>query len=167
MFKDQFLAILEDIKINLNEKNILNKEVNKENLIKLSKEGLSNYKKYPDDKMCRWLGYVSGVIFFTNEKFKVHFKNENLRKNFILNEKKALNSVIDHYFYQENDKNLKSNLSEIKSENNPCNAHFLLGFYQGLKIAENKMSVESERDFTRPYFHSYYNEKISTFDSKD
>ncbi|BBA65589.1 hypothetical protein [Xanthomonas phage XacN1] len=43
--------------------------------------------------------------------------------------------------------------------------HRWLGFVQGVLAARGAISVDEERNYTRPIFHELYGEKVKTFDS--
>lgn len=144
-------------------------EAVKLSLMTLAVEGFINFDQYPDDKMARWLGYLLGVM---KER---HYTNINLNNVFLFldqirteplkGERLALIKIRNYYLKNEKNKRLRSFLVSSRKIT-ILGQHFQLGVYQGIKIERKEMNIEQERNFTRPYFHSYHKEKIPTFSTQ-
>lgn len=146
---------------------IINPECDKIYLLNLLSEGLYNFEKYPDDKMARWLGYIVGVLSFYGIRAIIKTQWKLIRKKPKNGERKVIKHILNHYLKKEDNIALKALLINNKKNYLPIlYQHFNIGYYQGLLIANNKLDIKKERDFTRPLFHSYYDHQVRSFHNK-
>lgn len=140
-------------------------ETKKDKLIDLSLEGMNGFSNYPDDKMFRWLGYLSGVLLYKEIPIKKEYIDfEKYKRNPLIGEKEAIIKIIDNFYYPViKNNNEKIFLKCIAEEKNIIKSHYLLGVYQGYKIAKSDLNIIEERNRTRPILHSYRKEKIKSF----
>lgn len=153
------------------------------NLLRLAEEINKNAYQYPKDKLCRWIGYIHGVLFTYNSfdsdiiKSIFLFDNSLTYENIIEKSKKIENllkfsenfkycsGISLSYKEKENILNLISDTYEgfDKGYYSSIYQHQVLGYIQGIMACFSIINVKEERDYTRPLLHSYHEEKIKSF----
>lgn len=152
-------------------------------LKKLLDEIILNAYDYPKDKLCRWIGYIHGVLSCANilddETLKSIFSFDNsISYESIINKSRNIYSLLDNnsgIVFKVNitfDNRFKSKLISTINESfegfnkgyyNNVYQHQVIGYIQGILTCFNLINVENERNYTRPLLHSYHNEKIKSF----
>jgi len=152
-----------------------------ENLITLCEEALANPDRYPLDKLCRWQGFVEGVLACHHLHWVAQCPDSGPDdRTPSTAELSALKSLFSRY------RTVASN-SVAASEHLPqrCRpAHLIhlcesaltdamsmsanalwscMGFVQGVLAAQGVIDVDTERDFTRPLLHAIHEHAIPTF----
>lgn len=152
-----------------------------ENLITLCEEALTNPDRYPLDKLCRWQGFVEGVLACHHLHWSAEYPDSGPDdRSPSAAELSALKALFDRY------RTVASN-SVVNSEHLPkrCRTDHLIhlcesalicamslsantlwqrmGFVQGVLAAQGDIDVDAERDFTRPLLHAIHEHAIPTF----
>lgn len=152
-----------------------------ENLITLCEEALANPDRYPLDKLCRWQGFVEGVLACHELHWSAQYPDAGPEdKSPSPAELSALSTLFSRYC-------AVATNSLLASEHLPhrCRkAHLIhlcesalahpdalsanalwrrMGFVQGVLAAQGNIDVDAERDFTRPLLHAIHEQAIPTF----
>lgn len=156
----------------------------KEHLLKLVNEAINNISDYPHDKLYRWLGFTRSVINMTcaNEIIKkdrpvafiIQYEcNKSILKESFTYEKKILESGLPFQkeFKWPSTENKESLIKYIEDtgskesiEFTPHEVlHFHLGLIQGILCLTSLIDVDKERDYTRPYLHSFHDKTPKSF----
>lgn len=152
-------------------------------LSKLCTEAIDNHDKYPSDKLYRWLGFLEGVLANSNIiRFNENFQSDLSNTTDFLSEKEEkvtktlfnryLSLIESHCLTFDSKSSIKFiELKKICEESIENTTHYsfdklsnLLGFVQGVLAINGVISVDQERDFTRPLLHSLHKNKIPTFE---
>lgn len=152
-------------------------------LSKLCKEAIHNNDKYPSDKLYRWLGFLEGILANSDIiTFNETFQSDLSDSTIFLNDKEEkvskilfnryLSLIKEHHLTFDSKSSIKFlELKKICEENIKNTAHYsfdnlsnLLGFVQGVLAINGIISVDQERDLTRPLLHSLHKNKIPTFE---
>lgn len=126
---------------------------------------------WPSDKKVRWLGFVIGSAvnepgelirdsissIVKNKSPNIFISNINATHERIILD--VCNKVVD--FYDEMSENIKGPcvvffIESIRRCGNANKASFLLGFCQARLFSIGAISVDEERERTRPMFHAAY-----------
>ncbi|MDI6976095.1 hypothetical protein [Serratia sp. Se-RSBMAAmG] len=155
----------------------------KEHLVRLVNEALTNLMDYPHDKLYRWLGFTRQIIDMAGLKSDtrpVSFIVANEISKGVLrecfeHEKALLENHSDSEFsaplrWDESISKARE-LAFLEGMSNPVNAteytpeiqHLYLGMTQGMLCMAGLIDVDKERDFTRPLLHSYQATTPKTF----
>lgn len=147
----------------------------KEHLVRLVNEALTNLMDYPHDKLYRWLGFTRQIIDMTGLKgdarpvsfIVAHEISKSVLRECFEHEKSLLENHSDSEFpapLKWDDGISKAReLAFLEDMSNPMNAseytpeiqHLYLGMTQGMLCMAGLIDVDKERDFTRPLLHSY------------
>ena len=155
----------------------------KEHLVRLVNEALTNLMDYPHDKLYRWLGFTRQIIDMVGLKgdarpvsfIVAHEISKSVLRECFEHEKALLEGHPDSEFsaplkWDEGISKARE-LAFLEDMSNPMNAseytpeiqHLYLGMTQGMLCMAGLIDVDKERDFTRPLLHSYQATTPKTF----
>lgn len=158
-----------------------------EGLAGLCVEATTHHYRYPFDKLSRWLGFTQGVLatvgavgaiedhVFSFEVVEPQFEHTAAQVT-------ALQALFSRYQARiASNPHLLANLSDIclpQKLGSLCgeamehHRHYpfdklnrWLGFIQGVLAAAGVVSVDEEREFSRPLLHAFHSQKPPTFAS--
>lgn len=152
-----------------------------DNLITLCEEALANPDLYPLDKLCRWQGFVEGVLACHHLHWPAQYPESTqddrspstaefsaLDVLFGRYRAVALNSVVnsEHLPQRCRTAHLIHLCESALTHEMSMSANALwrrMGFVQGVLAAQGDIDVDAERDFTRPLLHGIHEHTIPTF----
>lgn len=143
----------------------------------LSREALDNAERYPLDKLCRWMGFVAGVLS-TLDRRSDYSKYLGLVKGDLTTaEQNVLSVLFDRYLAvisripvesarRDELKELEIMIYDSLEVIQDCefdSQSIRMGYVQGVLAAKGLISVDEERDFTRPVLHSLHGHPVPSF----
>jgi hypothetical protein len=152
-------------------------------LVRLCDEAVAGFEQYPTDKMCRWFGFVAGVLVTCGriDGLDLGVMSEPDPDGVPDHSKKAVMvTLFDRYRSKILEKaamlapfgedlqsaSLISLCDEVmrgfdKRGFNETNV--MLGFVQGVLATARMIDVDEERDFSRPLLHSLHKGHVPSF----
>lgn len=146
-------------------------------LQKLCREALENFEGYPLDKLCRWIGFVGGVLS-TLSKHNDYSSSTGLVKGDLTNAaQNVLSTLFDRYLgvisrisidspLREELKPIETMIYDSLEAIEDCemgSQSIRLGHVQGVLAAKGMISVDEERAFSRPLLHSLHAQPVASF----
>lgn len=143
----------------------------------LCREAIRNAKIYPDDKLCRWYGFIIGVM--SDSKWWGHASTlDSLYPGALsLRQVDVMRQLLNRYLAVVAETPVACHLGSVQKDLNDVIREALasvekstfeslsirLGYIQGVLAVKGLISVDEEREFTRPLLHSLHDQPIPTY----
>lgn len=148
-----------------------------DHLQQLCRESIHNAEIYPDDKLCRWYGFIIGVMStskgwnHTSTLDSLHPGALSFRQADVM--RRLLNRYLDVVAttpttccLESAEQDLKDVIREALASLGKSTFESLsirLGYIQGVLAVKGLIGVDEEREFTRPLLHSLHDRSIPTY----
>jgi len=148
-----------------------------EHLMSLCSEAIRNAERYPEDKLCRWYGFIIGVMSnsegwsYTSTLARLYTGEPSSRQADVM--RKLLNRYLGFVLrtpvtcrLESVERDMNDVIREALASAGKSTFESIsirLGHIQGVLAVKGLIDVDEEREFTRPLLHSLHDQPIPTF----